>query len=59
MRKEFGFNNNIIGIPKNGTTQNTINCSLVCQTVVTKNYCQYWITWQNQEGNTSLNNKRI
>ena len=27
MRKEFGFNNNIIGIPKNGTTQNTINCS--------------------------------
>ena len=58
-KKEFGFNNNIIGIPKNGTTQNTINCSLVCQIVVTKNYCQYWITWQNQEGNTRLNNKRI
>ena len=25
--KKFGFNNNITGIPKNGTTQNTINCN--------------------------------
>ena len=25
--KELEFNNNIIDIPKNGTTQNTINCN--------------------------------
>ena len=33
----------LLAFPKNGTTQNTINCNLVCQIVVTKNYCQYWM----------------
>ena len=50
--KKYGFNNNIIGIPKNGTTQNTINCNFGlpnCCNQKIKNYCQYWIAWLNQE----------
>ena len=47
-KKKYKFNNNIIGIPKNVTSQNTINCNFSLPNCCNKNYDQYWIAWLNQ-----------
>ena len=47
--KKFKLSNNNIGIPKNGTSQNTINCSFGLPNCCNKDCHQYWmpaiLTW--------------